>query len=96
MQVKVSGKAIEESGKNQMHIVLTNITPERGSTAVQCNAPWSGVFAQRGGDKASFSFDMLGLFVEPPASAPVPLPGPIVATVHVRLVDLSEKSSPPK
>jgi hypothetical protein len=97
VKIKVSGDAIEEVGKNHMHIILTNITPEKGSIAEQCNAPFaSGVHPMKSGSNASFSFDMKGLFTEPQVDQPVPLQGPVFATIHIKLVDLDEKPAPQK
>lgn len=90
MQVKVSGKAIEEPEKHQMHIELTNLTRNNGATAQECNVPYgSGVFALNGGDKATIRFDVIGR-VGDLGATPFPLPTPFVkAVVSVQVVDQS-------
>ena len=90
MQIKVSGNAVEDPENSHMHIELTNISPNTGSTAQQCNLPLgSGIFALRAGDKMTFSFDVSGKAGDESA-AKVPLPGPVAATVHVKVIDLSK------
>lgn len=90
MQVKVSGKAVEDPQKHQMHIELTNLTRNTGATAQACNVPYgSGVFALNGGDKATFGFDVIGR-VGDTLATPFPLPTPFVkAVLSVEVVDQS-------
>ncbi|MFY9531553.1 MAG: hypothetical protein WBC04_14565 [Candidatus Acidiferrales bacterium] len=94
MMIKVSGNAIEDFKNKHMHIEVTNLTPESGSTAEQCNfPPWGGNFRLIGGDKATFGFDLVGRVGEAKLVA-VPLPGPgINARLGVEVVELG--SQPP-
>jgi hypothetical protein len=97
MKIKVFGSAVEEFMNNHMLIEVTNLTPETGSTAEQCNfPPYGGVFPLRGGDKASFGFSIVGLMGET-SDTPVPLPAPgMIATLRVKVVDLNAGPGNPK
>jgi hypothetical protein len=92
VQIKVSGKAVEMAGENDMTVELTNITPATGSTAVAC-PEIATVEPLQGNDKRTFRFHLAGKDGES-SERPVPL-GPVVdATVSVQLVDQDKRNSP--
>lgn len=94
MTIKVSGKAVEDESKNEMHIELTNTGSDSGLTDVTCPM-YSGAFPLRGGNQMVFKFDVRGKAGDV-GSSPVPL-GPVVdATVQVGVVDKSAPPAPAK
>lgn len=92
MQIKVSGSVFETpAGDSAMHVQLTNISREHGSTKVACPGK-SVATALQGGDKMTFEFDLKGADGDW-GEAPVQL-GPVGnGTVRVQLVDLDQSGA---
>jgi hypothetical protein len=94
LNIRISGKAVEDETNSSMHIELTNTGPATGTTGVQCPM-YSGVFPLQGGNKRLVTFDAQGRAGEK-AEAPFPL-GPLVdAHVQVQIIDLSSPAAPAK
>ena len=87
MQIKISGNAVETDSEQKMHIELTNVSRDTGTTSIACpGKSFSGPL--NGGDKATFRFDLQGKDGEW-SEIPVPLGPAANARLRVQVVDLN-------
>lgn len=99
VMIKAFGDAIEEWQRNEMHVALTNASPEVNKSASTCQTPWglrtffgSNVSAE----KELFVFEMPGRVGDTRVQQ-VPLPTPVAsATIGVQIIRLDSEGSNPQ